>query len=160
MYSNIMSIMVRKNKNKGVFWALLVIVIAIIAYLTYPQWGSWIKERLVSNPEELPVQLEPENAILIDNTWVSDMDGTLMTLKSNGDFSLEVPSVEQRKAIYGHYRVQGDKILFVNHPSTNVCVGIEGLYRFELDEDLLVFTLISDGCSARKQYMKEAWAKL
>ncbi len=139
---------------------VVVVGLIIAGYFTYPYWGEWFRENVIRDKN---VQGPPEDNTgnpLVDNTWVSQLDGAMLTLKSNGDYTLDTPSVDNRKKIYGHYRMTSTRIILVNHPSTNVCVGAEGVYDYTIDGENIHFKIISDPCKSRKKYMTEDWFKL
>ncbi len=101
-----------------------------------------------------------KNKSLLEITWVSIMDGSMLTINSNGTFTIDFPSVESTKSTKGTYKIKGNKIIFLYKPDSDICDGIEGTYRINLKDNVLEFSLISDKCKSRKKHFKEEWFRL
>ena len=98
-----------------------------------------------------------KNKFLFETTWVSNMDGAMLTINSNGTFTIDFPSIESTASIKGTYEIEGNKIIFLYKPDSDICDGIEGTYRINLKDNILEFLLISDKCKSRKKHFKEEW---
>ena len=101
-----------------------------------------------------------KNKFLFETTWVSNMDGAMLTINPNGTFTIDYPSVESTASTQGTYKIEGNKIIFLYKPDSDVCGGIEGTYRINLKDNALEFSLISDKCKSRKKHFKEGWFRL
>jgi alpha-beta hydrolase superfamily lysophospholipase len=101
-----------------------------------------------------------KNKFLFETTWVSNMDGAMLTINPNGTFTIDFPSVESTAFTQGTYKIEGNKIIFLNKPGSDICDGIEGTYRINLKDNALEFSLISDKCKSRKKHFKEGWFRL
>ncbi len=156
----------KKKKGGGAFaWIIVIIALIVIGYFLYPKVYPEVKKFLStteapSKENEAPVNKELQNNPLTGFTWVSELDGAMMELKSNGSFTVDFPGVDDRRKIFGHFKLDGKRIIFINHPSTAICVGEEGVYKYELKDGDLKFDIISDGCTHRKEHMEMGWFKL
>ncbi|MCF8229712.1 MAG: hypothetical protein K9G58_02535 [Bacteroidales bacterium] len=152
----------RKKKKGNVFaWIIIILALVVIGYFLYPRVYPGIKNFFTKPPAEAPSDVHVlENHPLTGFTWVSDLDGAMMELKSNGSFTVDFPGVDDRRKIFGHFKMDGERIIFVNHPSTAICVGEEGVYKYELKDGNLNFEIISDGCKHRREHMEMGWFKL
>jgi hypothetical protein len=101
-----------------------------------------------------------KNKFLFETTWVSNMDGAMLTINSNGIFTIDFPSVEPKACTQGTFKIEENKIIFLYKPDSDICSGIEGTYRINLKDNVLEFSLISDKCKSRKKHFKEGWFRL
>ena len=101
-----------------------------------------------------------KNKSLLETTWISNMDGAMLTINPNGTFTIDFPSVESTASTKGTYKIEENKIIFLYKPDSDVCDGIEGTYRINLKDNVLEFLLISDKCKSRKKHFKEGWFRL
>ena len=53
------------------------------------------------------------------------------------------------------YKATGDEVEFreVSAPNENSCGGLVGRYKFKLEENRLIYTLVSDTCEIRSTYL-------
>lgn len=148
--------MTETKRKPLLIWILIILVLIAVGYFTYPSWKPWFKKNITETTNEgLPGM--KEDSISIYNTWISEIDGAMLSIKPNGNYSLDVPSVDNGKTVYGHYKIQGKRIIFMNHASSNVCVGIEGGYRFTASKESITFKVLSDPCKSRKHYLTGGW---
>ncbi|MDZ7743976.1 MAG: hypothetical protein U5Q03_20140 [Bacteroidota bacterium] len=156
----------KNEERRGAFsWIIVIIALAVIGYFLYPKVYPEVKKFFTGSgvsteePENV-VNKELQNNPLTGFTWVSELDGAMMELKSNGSFTVDFPGVDDRRKIFGHFKLDGQRIIFINHPSTAICVAEEGVYKYELKDGDLKFDIISDGCTHRKEHMGMGWFKL
>jgi len=148
--------MSEKKQKPVLLWILILLTVAAIGYFSYPTWKPWVRENILASNSQPENQITGSDSLLY-NTWISEIDGAMLTLKPNGCYSLDVPSVEEGKTVFGHYKLQGKQIIFVNHPSSGVCEGIEGAYRYTCSNGQITFKVLSDGCKSRKYYLSSGW---
>ncbi len=94
------------------------------------------------------------------STWISMEDGTMLTLKKEGKFVVEFPSVEETKTWSGHFTVNEDRILFYFTGNDKLCKSQMGEYAIRFPEDKLVLIEKRDKCKTRKKTMAGAWFRL
>jgi hypothetical protein len=155
----------RKSKKKKdysiVKWIIILLALVVLGYFLYPRIAPEVK-RMFSNRQAAPVlqnQQEQTNPLL-EYTWVSREDGAMLELSKGGSFSVDFPSVDAQKKIFGHYKIVKNNIVFINHSSTGICVAVEGKYKFEVRDGRLNFELLGDRCKSRKKMMATTWIKL
>lgn len=151
-----------KKKSSTISWIIIVIAVIILGYFLYPKIEIWVSNFFTTEPVPAETQSPDtsETNTLTGATWVSEMDGSMLTFKSNGSFVIELPSVEERSKLFGHFLVNKSTVIFVYHPSTNICVGMEGRYKYSFENGSLDFKLIGDPCKSRRDIMKGGWFKL
>lgn len=168
---------------------LLIVVAAIVLsyFITggnYGQYFNRMKETItsVSNPENeqntntltgakttdseekstanLPVPKEkPVQKTVLEGTWVSTLNGAMLTFKDN-TFQVEFPSIEERPKLKGHFRVTDNTIHLVNTLSDDLCGMKEGVYSFEIKGEDLILSVQNDSCKMRKENLSTDWFKL
>lgn len=157
-----------KTKVSGVWIFLaIVVVLAIVSMLISYFWISEEKPDVLLLPSqekvektETPPAATQIPAREIQGTWVSNYDGTMLTIKGF-DFELEQSGVDESGIIKGSLAIEGNIVTFVNTSGTEVCKGPEGHYLYSIDVNgELFFKLIKDPCSGRKERMTASWFKL
>lgn len=148
------------SSNQTLIWIILVVIIAAIGYFTYPKWENWFKEEILNKEaleDFIDSEDQPTGNPLMDNVWVNELNGAMLTIEASGNYKIDIPSVENRKIIHGHFTLDKNKISLMNHPSSNACVGLEGVYRYDIQGNILTFDKVIDRCKSRNKYMKEKW---
>ncbi len=147
-----------KNKSsKSFLWIIAILALIAVGYFTYPQWESWFKQKILKKPGISNDTTELIINQLTCNDWVNETNGAMLSLKPQGNFSIDIPSVEHRKRIYGHFKIEKKHIIFLNHPSSNVCAGIEGIYKYKIKNNKVTFNVVIDRCASRRKYMDDEW---
>lgn len=93
-------------------------------------------------------------------TWVNKSDGALLQIKSDGNFNLDFPSVDEKKFYQGKAMVVDDQISFTYNPGNETCANIAGIYRFVLNDGNLELKVLNDDCKMRKQHFAKGWFKI
>jgi pimeloyl-ACP methyl ester carboxylesterase len=117
---------------------------------------SFLNNEKNINPEQSP---DPKNN-LYKVTWVNNSDGALLQLKENGTFSLDFPSVDEKKYYEGTFSIVDNQISFTYTSSMETCAGISGIYKFKISNDQMELKSLNDKCSARKQHFSQGWFKI
>ncbi len=154
-----------KKKKKKTFpgtlgWIIFLIIVIAVGYFSYDKWGPYFKEKILNQEaieDFIDHNKKPSGNPLMDNVWVNEMNAAMLTIEPSGNYKIDIPSVENRKVIHGHYTIDKDNIYFMNHPSSNACVGLEGVYKYKIKENTLIFEKVIDRCKSRNKYMKENW---
>ncbi|MCF8235307.1 MAG: hypothetical protein K9G67_09295 [Bacteroidales bacterium] len=136
---------------------VILLILIIVGYFTYPQWKGWFRTNILN---EQIFNIEGDSLTgndLIDKVWINDLNGAILSLKRSKNYTLDIPSVEDSKTVHGHFVLEKNSISFMTHPSTNVCVGLEGIYKYRIDRERLLFTKVMDRCSSRQKYMESPW---
>ena len=106
--------------------------------------------------EEPAITIEP----LYVGTWVSNYDGAILTLK-RFEFTLEMPSVDQKTTIKGELSVVKNVLTFVYTSGSETCRGVEGHYQYTLEDNGdIFFKRIKDKCKSRAERMEVSWFRL
>ena len=91
--------------------------------------------------------------------WEKTID-TLMTIilefkvheNGIGEFVIGVGT----EGLTGNYKIVGNEITFTDPE----CEGIEGKYQYEVDAQILKFTIIDDECEGRGTILSGIWTKV
>lgn len=110
--------------------------------------------------ETLPSQQE-KTALktALEGTWVSTLNGAMLTFKDN-TFQVEFPSIEERAKLKGHFKIAANNIHLVNTLSDDLCGMKEGVYSFEFKGEDLILSVQNDPCNMRKENLSTDWFKL
>jgi len=110
--------------------------------------------------EKLPSQKEkPIPKTALEGTWVSTLNGAMLTFKGN-TFELELISIEERPKLKGHFKISESSLHLVNTLSDDLCGMKEGVYHFEIKADELILSTQNDPCNMRKENLSSDWFKL
>lgn len=144
-----------KNNNVLIFFAI-VLILAIISVVTAYYLSG---EDSNSNPTKVN---ETEKAIQpvtpIEGTWVSNYDGTMLTVEGR-TVTFESPSVDESNKVTGEITIEENIVSFTDEDGS--CKNLEGHYLYSIDEKgELFFKLIKDSCPKRLELMTASWFKL
>ncbi len=125
---------------------------------------SQINSKIISflNNEKTINQVQspdPKNN-LYKVTWVNNSDGALLQLKENGTFSLDFPSVDEKKYYEGTFTIVDNQISFTYSSTVESCESISGVYKFNISNDQLDLKTLNDKCRIRKQHFSQGWFKI
>lgn len=110
--------------------------------------------------QKLPAQKEkPIQKTALEGTWVSTLNGAMLTFKDN-TFQVEFPSIEERPKLKGHFKILANSLHLVNTLSDDLCGMKEGVYSFEIKGDDLTLSAQNDLCKMRKENLSTDWFKL
>ncbi len=158
------------KKNKGnINLSILLIIIALLAILSYALSFLFIndasgeQEMITQKPNRLTKDELPKGDVKIitpiNGRWYSTYDGAILTIDGTS-FSLEIPSVDEAKAVKGTLALTGNEVTLKYDNSSKTCAGIAGRYHWKLEgQDKLVFKLINDDCKARSERMNAEWER-
>lgn len=140
------------GSNSLLIFIAIVIVLAIISIVA----AYFITDEKDEAKSE--TEATSENANELNGTWVSNYDGTLLTIKGT-DVVFEMPSVDESSKIKGNILLEKNIVTFL--PSDGPCGIEEGHYLYSIDENgELFFKLIKDKCKSREERMSMTWFKL
>ena len=162
----------RKRKSKGnnstmvMFSVLIILAIVsiVIAYFVLYSEGTQteatetVSTEHVKQKEEVKQQTT-EIKTALEGTWVSNYDGTMLTIEGLG-FTLDQPSVDGSGQIKGTLAVEKTTVTFTNTNGIKKCIGKKGKYSFSFENDELNLKLIKDPCESRAEKMVSGWFKL
>ncbi len=164
----------RKKKNKGngqlIKFVLVVLFIAIISVLIAYFYTNREKFKITETIENMMNSSSDTVGITkiikkqvkdnpIKGTWVSNYDGTMLTIKGDS-FTLEMPSVDVSSKIKVKILIEKTIATFINDANSKSCSSIEGHYSFSFENDELIFSLIKDECDIRINRMSVSWFKI
>lgn len=144
-----------KNNNVLIFFAI-VLVLAIISVVTAYYLSG---DDSNSNPTKVnETEKVTQTVTPIEGTWVSNYDGTMLTVEGRS-VTFESPSVDESKKVTGEITIQDNIVTFSDINGS--CKDIEGHYLYSIDEkNELFFKLIKDSCPKRLELMTASWFKL
>ncbi|MBG0781650.1 MAG: hypothetical protein H0S84_05230 [Bacteroidales bacterium] len=116
-------------------------------------------QEVVEAPKELPKEEKPVIISPLEGTWVSTLNGAMLSFEANL-FKLEFPSVEERATLEGHFKILDGKLHLVNTLSDDVCGMENGIYSFQLNGEDLILDAENDPCKMRKENLSTDWFKL
>ncbi len=163
-----------KKVNSFVVFLIVIVVLALISagvsYYLLDKDG--IKTETVNKAEDvLPVKkiptetVKPDDRIiekdagLLSGTWVSNYDGTLLTITGQSCV-FEKPAVDSPVKIEGVVLVNKTLVTFIFKEKSS-CGTQEGHYEYQLTgESEVFFKRIKDPCSIRSEQMSASWFKL
>ncbi|MCK9453352.1 MAG: hypothetical protein M0Q90_16765 [Bacteroidales bacterium] len=102
---------------------------------------------------------KPIQKTTLEGTWVSTLNGAMLTFKDN-TFQVEFPSIEERPKLKGHFKISNNSLHLVNTLSDDLCGMKEGVYSFEIEGDDLILSVQNDSCKMRKENLSTNWFKL
>jgi len=112
--------------------------------------------KTVTTPEQLP---QETGGSLLDGTWVSNYDGTMMTVKGQ-TCVFEKPSVDSPVKVEAVILINKTLVSFI-FSEKSTCGSAEGHYEFQLTgESEVFFKRIKDQCKSRSEQMSASWFKL
>ncbi len=97
---------------------------------------------------------------LLNETWISNEDGSMLTIESNNTFTLDFPGVDENKTVKGNISLDGNKITFLTKDDSYLSPGIKGTYEFKIKKGELHLILIEDKSKRRKRLFTKGWYKL
>lgn len=109
---------------------------------------------------DLKQSVDPDLSRLISETWVNKMNGAMLKIMSNGNFSLDFPGVDEKEIVNGRIRFEEKSLIFLYNDKSNYCKNIEGKYTFEIKKNELLLYVIKDKCESRKEHFSQGWFKL
>jgi len=144
------------NNNVLIFLAIVIVlalISVVIAYFIADKKGD------EANNTNKTVQKNEKNIIsVLEGTWVSHYDGTMLTIKGQ-KVTFEMPSVDDRGKINGEINIEKNIVTFFQ--TDGPCGKEEGHYLYSIDQKKELFLkLIKDNCSSRKELMSMTWFKL
>lgn len=157
----------KKKKNKSnllIAWIIIIASLIVLGYFLYPRVAPWFKESI--QQEKPPARQEKKEAVktsahpLSAHVWVNELDGSMMSLKGNGRFSIDFPSVESTDNISGQYAIDSNKIIFQYDISEKDCQGGKGTYNYTILDEKLELKTIDDDCDSRRELMTSGWFSL
>lgn len=94
-------------------------------------------------------------------TWHTAQNEQIKSIfKSNNTYEVDFDG-DGNTEIRGVYSVHGSRVAMSDLKGTQACNSeLIGIYRYEINDDTLVFTLIEDGCEDRKSNTGSKWIKL
>ncbi|MBZ0241899.1 MAG: hypothetical protein K8F24_01670 [Bacteroidales bacterium] len=124
------------------------------------QSSTKMTESADQSTEKLPAQKDkPLQKTALEGTWVSTLNGAMLTFKDN-TFQVEFPSIEERPKLKGHFKISANSLHLVNTLSDDLCGMKEGVYSFEIKGDDLILSAQDDLCKMRKENLSTDWFKL
>lgn len=146
-----------KNNNFLVFLAIIIVLAIISMVAAYFINGD--ESRPTTTSDDIQVIKKTDNRITpIEGTWVSNYDGTMLTIEGL-TVVFESPSVDESSKISSNISVEENIVTFIDE--SGACKNIEGHYLYSLDENgELFFKLIKDKCPKRQELMTMSWFKI
>ena len=144
-----------KSNNVLIFFVIVIAlaIISIVAAYYLSGEDSNLNPTKVHKTEKVAQPVTP-----IEGTWVSNYDGTMLTVEGRS-VTFESPSVDESNKVSGEITIQDNIVTFSNIKGS--CKDIEGHYLYSIDEkDELFFKLIKDSCPKRIELMTASWFKL
>ena len=94
-------------------------------------------------------------------TWHTAQNEQIKSIfKSNNTYEVDLDG-DGNTEVKGVYSVHGSRVAISDLKGTQACSGeLIGIYRYEINDDTLIFTLIEDGCEDRKNSTGSKWIKL
>jgi len=144
----------KTGSNSILIFLAIIIVLALIYFIS-----AYLK---MDKTEEKEKTVEPktqtEVIVPIEGTWVSNYNGTMLTIKGL-TLTMELPGVDESKVIKGKIVLEKNNITFIYESGS--CKGVEGHYQYTLNKKgELFFKLIKDNCPSRQELMSASWFKL
>lgn len=103
---------------------------------------------------------DPQIKKLITETWVNKMNGALLKMNTDGNFTLDFPGVDEKEVINGNFSITDKTLIFMVNNNPNYCKNINGKYSFRIKKDELILSAINDNCLSRKEHFTQDWFKL
>ncbi len=144
-----------KNNNVLIFFAIVLIlaIISVVAAYYLSGEDSNLNSTKINKTEKVNQLATP-----IEGTWVSNYDGTMLTIEGRS-VTFESPSVDESNKVSGEFTIQDNIVTFSNINGS--CKDIEGHYLYSIDnKGELFFKLIKDSCPKRIELMTASWFKL
>ena len=150
--------------NKGLI-IVIVVIVAIAAVSIFAGWylsgGSTEEINSAEKEQSEHTDKNEQKGIKtsLEGTWVSNYNGAILTIEGSS-FEIELPSVDQTMSAKGTITVTDDQVTYVNTEGKEVCIHVEGHYRFTFEENEVFFNLIEDKCPSRIEIMSASWFSL
>ncbi|MCP4550946.1 MAG: alpha/beta hydrolase [Bacteroidetes bacterium] len=126
----------------------------------WPQIMAKTKEFLSNNTPKNGNQTKPGSKELSKNTWVNKSDGAILQIMNSEEFSLDFPSVDEKRNYNGRVAIVDNQISFTYDDVSGSCPGVDGIYQFEIIDDNLNLKPINDNCKSRRTHFSEGWFKI
>jgi hypothetical protein len=144
------------NNNVIIFLAIVIVLALISVVIAY--FVTDKESDAAAIPNKTVQQNEKQNTSVLEGTWVSNYDGTMLTIKGQ-KVTFEMPSVDDRGKINGSINIEKNIVTFFQ--TDGPCGNEEGHYLYSIDQKKeLFFKLIKDNCTSRKELMSMTWFKL
>ncbi len=158
------------KKNSNAFWFLVVFLLLLVVsiflgyyfthHTTKTNFESKQMHDSLTSPLKQNVPSSKTATGVLDGTWVSEYDGTIMEIRGRR-FTLEFPSINHGQMIHGGLKIQDHTIVFTYQTGSSTCNAIQGTYHFEKKpKKRLLFKVITDSCKSRLERMTSAWYQL
>ena len=133
--------------------------------------GRWLGSGLVllaalaggcsSNPAQsktLPLPKATAAVTGLLGSWASAKDDGRITFSADGKFRLAWPS--KNRAVTGAWTAADNVLTLVDDPGADGCGDEKGQYVFQIRGDLVIFSVLADGCEVRREHLQLPWARL
>jgi hypothetical protein len=123
------------------------------------------QEIIVTQPHHLEENNLPKGEVKIispiNGTWYSTNDGAILTINGNS-FIIETPAVDGSNNIKGSIKIYGNTAVFQNSDSKEICKNSRGEYFWEIkqEQNVLIFKLKKDNCTARSEKIPYEWKRM
>ncbi len=116
-------------------------------------------EFLSEKPKDITPIIDKHFFHLTAETWVSKMNGALLVITENGEFTLDFPGID-KDFVKGTIKFENNKLIFLAEKSSIYCKNMEGKYNFEIKKNELFLSVVTDNCTSRKEHFTMGWFKL
>ncbi len=157
-----------KKKKPSVNLSILLIIIALVAILSYAISYLFINNTpnedvvVTHRNEKTKTAVNKGTAEVespLEGSWYSNYDGTMLTI-SGTTFKMESAGVDESKVIKGTLLVKGSEIIIMNSASAKSCMDKPGKYSWKVEnKDKLFFAKINDPCINRVDRMTGGWER-
>ncbi|MFO8129067.1 MAG: alpha/beta hydrolase [Bacteroidales bacterium] len=97
----------------------------------------------------------------LEGTWVSETDGAMLSVSAAGNFTIDLPSVEETLMWHGSLKIDGQTVtIHLDGEKDSLCKNRAGKYAFRLQNDILQFNVHSDPCKIRRKRFRQLWRRL
>jgi hypothetical protein len=117
--------------------------------------GVQTKQKKAEPPEPTQSDSNPVQG----HTWVSMLNGTMLTVEGNR-YTIDFPSVEEQLPMKGSIAFSPNEFTLLNSSSDDLCNNIAGVYSYSFIGDELTIAVKSDLCSKRSRNLAASWFKL
>ena len=95
---------------------------------------------------------------IIVGVWKGDTSGAVMTILSDGRFTIEHASnLPADVTIKGTLERGRDQIRFAYSIPSSACPGENGIYHFVREDDTLKLDAVHEECRLRAEHMDSSW---
>lgn len=164
----------KKNLSPFVVFLIVIVVLALLsAGISYyilnddgksagglttedAQREQVLPGKTATSNEQVP---QEKGGRLLEGTWLSNYDGTIMTIKGE-TCVFEKPSVDNPVKVEAAILFNNTLVTFI-YSEKSVCGSAEGHYEFHLNgESEVIFKRVKDQCASRSEQMSASWVKL